>query len=59
MTPGMKVYEGYGPGGRMETAAVSVRKAESNLRYRLRRECGMSVYDAARYDLSPIREVKK
>lgn len=59
MTPGMKIYEGYGPSGRMETTAVSVRKAESNLRYRLQRECGLSRYDAARYDLSPIREVKR
>lgn len=59
MTPGVKVYEGFGPSGRMETTAVSAKKAESNLRYRLRSECGMSVYDAARYDLSPIREVKR
>ena len=53
----MKVYEGWGPSGRMETTAVSLGKAESNLRYRLRAECGLSRFDAARYDLSPLREV--
>ena len=54
-----KVYEGYGPNGRMETTAVSMKKAESNFRARLHFEYGLSWYAARHYDLSPIREVKR
>lgn len=52
------VYEGFGPSGRMETTAASLKDARNNLKYRLHSECRMTWYDANRYDLSPIRLVR-
>lgn len=52
------VYEGFGPSGRMETTAASLKDAWNNLKYRLYSECGMRWYDAMRYDLSPVRLVR-
>jgi len=50
----MHRYRMRGPSGPMETVAASKAKAESNLRYRLVHECGMSWYDANRYDMSDL-----
>lgn len=52
------VYEGFGPSGRMETTAASLKDARNNLKYRLHTECHLSWYDANRYDLSPIQLVR-
>lgn len=59
MTTPRKIYEGFGPSGRMETTATSLKNATNNLRARLHFECKMSWFAANRYDLSPVREVKK
>ena len=53
----MKTYRMAGPGGPMETTAPSVAKAWSNFRYRLIYECGLSWYEASRYDHSDLKAV--
>jgi len=55
----MRTWTVLGPSGRMDTMAATKRKAESNIRYRLVHECGMSWHDAARYDLDDLRETRK
>ena len=54
----MRTWTVLGPSGRMTTVALTMRKAKNNIRYRLVHECGMTWYDAARYDLSDMRESK-
>lgn len=54
----MRTWTVLGPSGRMDTMAITKRKAKSNIRYRLVHECGMTWYDAARYDLSDMREAR-
>lgn len=54
----MRKYRMKGPGGDwMVTVAPSPAKARSNLRYRLVSECGMSWYDAARFDMRDLEAV--
>lgn len=55
----MKVFRMMGPSGPMETAAPDIRKAWSNLRYRLIRECGLSWYEASVYNHSNLKEVAR
>lgn len=54
-----KIWRAKDPSGEwMETTAPSRKKAESNLRYRLGRDYGMSRFRAREYDLSDIEEVR-
>lgn len=55
----MKTFRMMGPSGPMETTAPDIRKAWSNLRYRLIRECGLSWYEASQYDHSDLKEVTR
>lgn len=54
----LKTWRAMGPSGPMETMAYTKAKAESNLRYRLMAEYGLSRYNAREYDLSDLEEVK-
>lgn len=53
----MEKYRAMGPSGPMETMAVSKKKAENNLRYRLQTDCGLSRFQARQYDLSDLKKV--
>ena len=53
----MKRFEMHGPSGIMATMAPNIRKAWSNLRFRLVHECGMSWYAASVYDHSDLKAV--
>lgn len=53
----MKRFEMHGPSGLMATMAPNIRKAWSNLRFRLIHECGMSWYQACEYDHRDLHEV--
>ena len=50
-------FEMHGPSGMMATMAPNIRKAWSNLRFRLVHECGMSWYAASVYDHSDLKAV--
>lgn len=52
-------FEMHGPSGIMATMAPNIRKAWSNLRFRLIHECGMSWYQAREYDHRDLHEVKR
>lgn len=53
----MRKWRAYGPSGPIETMATTRAKAMNNIRYRLHTECGMSRYDAWRFDLSDLKPV--
>ena len=53
----MKKYRMEGPSGPMETMARNAREAWNHLRFRLVRECGLSWYDAGRYDHRDLKAV--
>ena len=50
-------FEMHGPSGIMATMAPNIRKAWSNLRFRLVNEYGMSWYAASVYDHSDLKAV--
>ena len=50
-------FEMHGPSGIMATMAPNIRKAWSNLRFRLVNEYGMSWYAASLYDHSDLKAV--
>ena len=54
----MRTWTVLGPSGRMVTIALTMKKAKNNIRYRLVHECGMTWYNATRYDLSDMREAR-
>ena len=58
MNSAFKRYEMHGPSSVMATMAPNIRKAWSNLRFRLVRECGLSWYRAREYDRRDLHEVR-
>lgn len=52
-------WKAVGPSGPVETVASTKAEAERNIRYRLHRSYGMSVWDAQRYDLSDLHPAEQ